>query len=175
MNVTVAPAIVTVATIHGGVRGNIIPDTVVMTGTIRTLDAAQRREVHDRVRKTAESIAQSFGATARVTINLGYPVTVNDPALTERMAPTLRAAAGGRAAVGPPTMGAEDFSYFQEKIPGLYFFLGVVPRGQDPVAAPKNHSPHFFADEAALPVGVRAMTQLTLDYMTGAGLPNPTP
>ena len=82
--------------------------------------------------------------------------------------PTLRAASNGHAAVGPPTLGAEDFSYFQQKIPGLYFFLGVVPKGQDPQKAAKNHSPHFFADEGALPVGVRAMTQLTLDYLSGA-------
>ena len=168
MDVTVAPQIVTIATIHGGVRNNIIPDSVVMTGTIRTLDAAQRADVHARIKRTAEKVAESFGATARVTIALGYPVTVNDPALTERMAPTLRAASNGRAAVGPPTLGAEDFSYFQQKIPGLYFFLGVVPKGQDPATAAKNHSPYFFADEGALPVGVRAMTQLTLDYLSGA-------
>jgi amidohydrolase len=167
MDVTVAPQIVTIATIHGGVRNNIIPDSVVMTGTIRTLDAAQRADVHARVKRTAEKVAESFGASARVTIELGYPVTVNDPALTERMAPTLRAASNGHAAVGPPTLGAEDFSYFQEKIPGLYFFLGVVPKGQDPAKAAKNHSPYFYADEGALPVGVRAMTQLTLDYLTG--------
>jgi amidohydrolase len=169
MDVTVAPQIVTIATIHGGVRNNIIPDSVVMTGTIRTLDAAQRADVHARVKRTAEKVAESFGATARVTIDLGYPVTVNDPALTERMAPTLRAASNGRAAVGPPTLGAEDFSYFQQEIPGLYFFLGVVPKGQDPTTAARNHSPYFYADEGALPVGVRAMTQLTLDYLSGAG------
>ena len=173
MDVTVAPQIVTIATIHGGVLNNIIPDSVVMTGTVRTLDAAQRADVHARIRRTAEKVAESFGASARVTIDLGYPVTVNDPALTERMAPTLRAAANGRAAIGPPTLGAEDFSYFQQKIPGLYFFLGVVPRGQDPQKAPKNHSPYFFADEGALPVGVRAMTQLTLDYLNGVGSPTP--
>ena len=168
MDVTVAPQIVTIATIHGGVRNNIIPDSVVMTGTIRTLDAAQRTDVHARIKRTVEKVAESFGASARVTIDLGYPVTVNDPALTERMAPTLRAASNGHAAVGPPTLGAEDFSYFQQKVPGLYFFLGVVPKGQDPAKAAKNHSPYFFADEGALPVGVRAMTQLTLDYLSGA-------
>ena len=75
--------------------------------------------------------------------------------------------------MGPPSLGAEDFSYFQQKIPGLYFFLGVVPRGQDPTKAARNHSPHFFADEGALPVGVRAMTQLTLDYLNGVGRPTP--
>lgn len=173
MDVTVAPQIVTIATIHGGVRNNIIPDSVTMTGTIRTLDPAQRADVHARVKRTAEKVAESFGASARVRIDLGYPVTVNDPTLTARMAPTLLAASNGRAAVGPPTLGAEDFSYFQQKIPGLYFFLGIVPKGQDPATAAKNHSPYFFADEGALPVGVRALTQLTLDYMTGAGRVTP--
>ena len=111
---------------------------------------------------------EAAGATASVSIPLGYPVTFNDPPLTRRMAPTLkRVARDGKADVGPPITGAEDFSFFQQKIPGLYFFLGVVPDGVDPATAPKNHSPLFFADEKALPVGVRALTQLTLDYMAG--------
>jgi amidohydrolase len=167
MDVTVAPSIVTIATIHGGVRGNIIPDSVVMTGTVRTLDPAQRLDVRMRVKRTAEKVAESFGATAQVTLQEGYPVTYNDPKLTERMVPSLRAAANGRAALAAPTMGSEDFSYFQQRIPGLYFFLGVTPGGQDPKTAPRNHSPYFAADEAALPVGVRAMTQVTLDYLAG--------
>jgi amidohydrolase len=165
MDLTVAPSIVTVAMIHGGVRNNIIPDSVVMDGTIRTLEREHRTDIHQRVRRTAEKVAESFGATASVTIDLGYPVTYNDPSLTERMAPSLRAAANGHVAVVPPWMGAEDFSYFQQKVPGFYFFLGVTPRGQDPAKAARNHSPYFFADEAALPVGVRAMTQVVLDYL----------
>ncbi len=167
IDVTVAPAIVTIATIHGGVRSNIIPDSVVMTGTIRTLDPSQRVDIRERVKRTAEKIAESAGATATVTLQQGYPVTYNDPKLTERMVPSLRAAANGRAGLMAPTMGSEDFSYFQQKIPGVYFFLGVVAAGQDPAKAPKNHSPYFAADEGALPVGVRAMTQVTLDYLNG--------
>jgi amidohydrolase len=167
-DLTVAPAVVTIATIHGGVRSNIIPDSVVMTGTIRTLDPKQRDEIRERVRRTAEKTAESFGATARVTMTAGYPVTWNDPALTEWSIASLRAAADGRVALAAPTMGSEDFSYFQQKIPGVYFFLGVTPRGQDPVTAPKNHSPFFAADEYALPVGVRALTQLALDYLNRA-------
>ena len=166
-DLTQAPAIVTIATIHGGVRGNIIPDSVVMTGTIRTLDPKQREDILQRVKRTAEKSAESFGATARVSVQQGYPVTYNDPALTERSLPSLRAAADGRVALAPPTMGSEDFSYFQQRIPGFYFFLGVTPRGQDPAAAPKNHSPYFAADEYALPVGVRALLQLTVDYLAG--------
>ncbi|MEX2179805.1 MAG: amidohydrolase [Gemmatimonadaceae bacterium] len=171
MNITTAPSIVTIGMIHGGVRNNIIPDSVVMQGTIRTLDAAHRTDIHARVTRAVEKVAESGGATAVATITLGVPVTHNDPALTARMAPTLHRVAGpGRASVMHAVTGAEDFSFFQEKIPGLYFFLGVTPESVDPATAPTNHSPYFFADEAALPVGVRALTQLTLDYMTAKGL-----
>jgi amidohydrolase len=166
MDITAAPSIVTVGMIQGGVRGNIIPDSVVMVGTIRTLDTLHQKDIHARIKRTVEKVAESAAATAAVTIALGYPVTFNDPALTARMAPTLkRAARDGKAAVTVPITGAEDFSFFQQKIPGLYFFLGVVPDGTNPATAPKNHSPLFFADEKALPYGVRALTQLTLDYM----------
>ena len=168
MDVTLAPSIVTVAMIHGGVRNNIIPDSVVMEGTIRTLDQGQQTDIHLRVKRTVEKVAESFGATAGVTITRGYPVTYNDPALTERMAPTLRSVANGRAAVVPPWTGAEDFAFFQQQIPGFYFFLGVTPSTQDPAKVARNHSPFFFADEGALPVGVRAMTQLVLDYASSS-------
>lgn len=169
VNVTTAPSIVTIGTFQGGVRNNIIPDSVVMEGTIRAFDPAMRTEIHERVRRTAEMIAASGGATARVTITLGPPVTYNDPALTARMAPTLERVAGpDRFETAPMITGAEDFAVYQENIPGMFFFLGVLPEGEDPATAPANHSPHFFADEAALPVGVRAMTQLALDYLTGA-------
>src|SRR5688572_17451669 len=168
MNVTAAPSIVTIGQITGGVRGNIIPDSVVMVGTIRTLDPTHHDDIHARIRRTAEKVAEAAGATAAVTITKAYPITYNDPGLTARMAPTLkRVARDGRAAIVPPETGAEDFSYFQQKIPGTYFFLGVTPDGTDPATAPKNHSPLFFADEKGLPVGVRALTQLTLDYLAG--------
>ena len=169
MDVTAAPSIVTIGQISGGVRGNIIPDSVVMVGTIRTLDPAQHDDIHARIRRTAEKVAEAAGATAQVTITKSYPITYNDPALTARMVPTLKKAArDGKAAILPAVTGAEDFSYFQQKIPGLYFFLGVTPDGTNPATTAKNHSPLFFADEKALPVGVRALTQLTLDYMAGA-------
>jgi amidohydrolase len=168
VDVTAAPSIVTIGTIDGGIRHNIIPDSVVMTGTIRALDPEMRKDIHQRVRRTAEAIAQSAGARAVVTIEEGAPVTYNDPALTERMSATLRRVAGAdRVSIVPPITGAEDFAYFQQEIPGMYFFLGIVPKGQDPATAPRNHSPHFFADEGALPVGVRAMAQLAVDYLTG--------
>ena len=138
-----------------------------MVGTIRTFDADVRRDIHRRIRRTAEQIAASAGATAEVSITHGYPVTVNDPELTARMVPTLQRVAGDDPVVVQDLMTvAEDFSYFQQEVPGLFFFLGVTPEDQDPATAPSNHSPLFFADEQALPVGVRALTNLTLDYMT---------
>jgi amidohydrolase len=168
MDLTSAPSIVTIGMIQGGVRGNIIPDSVVMVGTIRTLDPQHHDDIHARIRRTVEKVAESAGATSEVTITKSYPITYNDPALTARMVPTLkRTARDGKVAVVPPVTGAEDFSFFQQKIPGLYFFLGVTPDGVNPMTAAKNHSPLFFADEKALPVGVRALTQLTLDYMAG--------
>src|SRR5438034_1104001 len=119
VDLTAAPAIVTVGAINGGVRYNIIPDSVVMIGTIRTFDTAVRNDIHQRVRRTAESIAQSAGATAQVTIDTATAVTYNDPALTESILPTLRAVAGAsHVALGPPITAAEDFSRYQQRIPG---------------------------------------------------------
>jgi amidohydrolase len=169
VDVTAAPAIVTVGAINGGVRYNIIPDSVVMVGTIRTFDAAVRRDIHQRLRRTAESIAQSGGASALVVIDTGPPVTYNDPALTERMLPSLRAAAGpSRVALAPLITAAEDFSRYQQRIPGLFFFLGITPPGTDPRTVAANHSPRFFVDEAAFPVGVRALARAAVDYLSAA-------
>ena len=168
VDITAAPAIVTIGAVNGGVRNNIIPDSVVMIGTIRAFDVAMRRDIWARVRRTAEGIAQSAGATAAVTIDSGPPVTYNDPALTERMAPTLRRVAGSdKVCISEAKTTAEDFSRYQEKIPGLFFFLGITPPGTDPRTAAPNHSPRFFVDEAALPVGVRALSHLAVDYLTG--------
>jgi len=167
VDITAAPAVVTIGAINGGVRNNIIPDSVVMIGTIRTFDPAVQRDIHERVRRTAESIAQSAGATAQVTIEPGVPVTYNDPALTERMVPTLRRVAGaGNVGLNTPLTPAEDFSRYQQKIPGLFFFLGITPPGTDPRTAAPNHSPRFFVDEAAFPVGVRSLAHLAVDYLT---------
>ncbi|HEY9383945.1 MAG TPA: amidohydrolase [Gemmatimonadales bacterium] len=167
IDITKVPAIITVGSIHGGNRGNIIPDSVVMQGTVRTYDEAMRKDIQDRIRRTAEAIARSAGATASVEfVTPNYPVTINDPALTERMLPTLQRVAGDRqvllAGLQTPS---EDFSYFQQKIPGLFIYLGIVPKDQDPANAPRNHSPSFFADEAALPVGVRTLAGLALDWL----------
>lgn len=165
LDATLTPSIVTVGSIHGGVRGNIIPEEVEMVGTLRTFDAETRRQIHQRVTRTAMSIAESAGATAEVDIELGVPVTANDADLTRRMLPTLERVAGPGLVESPRITGAEDFSFFQEEIPGMFFFLGVAP--DDPSLVYPNHSPSFYADERALPVGVSAMTALTLDYLGG--------
>ena len=167
INVTAGPAIVTVGAIHGGVRNNIIPDSVVMIGTVRTFDIAVRDDIHRRMRRTAESIAQSAGATADVVIDTATAVTYNDPALTEKILPTLRQVAGANhVTLSPPITAAEDFSRYQQRIPGVFFFLGITPPGTDPAKASPNHSPRFYVDEAAFPVGVRAMAHLAVDYLS---------
>jgi amidohydrolase len=165
VNITEAPAVVTVGRFTGGNRSNIVPDSIELEGTIRAFNEDVRKDIQKRVRDIATHYAQSAGGSATVEFGLGYPVTINDPALTERMVPTLRRAAGAEnVRVGPLTGTAEDFSFFQQKVPGLFFFLGVTPRNQDYTKAAMNHSPLFFADESALPVGVKAMTSLVLDY-----------
>jgi amidohydrolase len=170
IDLTLAPAVITIGMIQGGNRGNIIPDSVLMLGTIRTFDENMRKDIFDRVRRTAENIAKSAGATATVNI-WGYGlVTYNDPALTERMLPALRRAAGdANVAVSKLVSASEDFPAFTQTIPGLYFFLGIVPRGQDLNTVPRNHSPFFAVDEAALPVGVRAMANLAVDFLKAGG------
>ena len=173
VNITELPAIVTVAQFNGGIRSNIIPDTVMLVGTIRTFGAAQQALIFERVRRTAEGIAASAGATVEVTLTTGYPVTENNVALTEQMMPSIRRAVGAdRVGVAPMVTGSEDFSYFQEKVPGVFMFLGVTPRDQDYTKAAQNHSPYFFADESALPAGVRTLSSLALDFLTGTTPPS---
>jgi amidohydrolase len=167
LDATTAPSIVTVGAIHGGVRNNIIPDEVEMIGTIRALDAKMRDEIHARIKRTAESIAASAGATATVTITTGYPITYNDRALTERSLPSLRRVAGNDSVrLVNAVLGAEDFSFFQQKVPGLFFWLGTRPKDQTPEQAASNHSPLFYVDESGLGLGVRALSQVAVDYLT---------
>lgn len=165
VDATLTPSIISVGRMSGGVRNNIIPSRVELEGTIRTFDEPTRAALHTRIERTATAIAESAGAKALVTINKIVPVTANDPALTKKMAPTLeRVALDNRAVESGRITTAEDFSFYQLKVPGLFFFLGVADPN-DPNPAP-NHSPYFYADERALPVGVRAMTHLALDYLT---------
>ena len=168
VDLTRSPAVVTIGRIDGGVRSNIVPDSVLMIGTIRSLDGEVRRELHRRIRRTVEHIAASQGATAEVTIagEYGYPVTANDPDLLARMTPTLRGVAGdGFGDDVTPVLGAEDFSYFANEVPGLYLWLGIKTPGASNESFPPNHSPLFRIDESALPLGVRALTHLAVDFL----------
>ena len=170
VDITSVPAIVTVGAINGGIRSNIIPDSVVMIGTIRTFDATQRQLIFANMKRTAEQIALASGATAGFVVDSGYPVTVNDTVLTTQMLPTMRWATGNAGAVIRPLVtGAEDFSYFQEKVPGMFVLLGVTPTGQNPAKVAANHSPYFFADEAALPNGVKVMVALAAEFLAAGG------
>jgi len=163
---TLAPSIVTVGAIHGGVRNNIIPDQVEMIGTIRSLDAKMRDDIHTRIRRTAESIATAAGATANVEITTGYPITYNDPALTEKSLASLRKASKNVRLVNA-VLGAEDFSFFQQQVPGLFFWVGTRPPNQTPEEAPSNHSPLFYVDESGLAFGLRALAHVAVDYLNG--------
>lgn len=162
LDATRTPSVISIGAIKGGVRGNIIPDEVVMEGTIRTFDNTTRDEIHQRIERTAANIAESAGAIAEVKINKGYPATINDSELTKAMAPTLQRIAGDKFREATRSMASEDFAYFASDIPSMYFFLGTKPEGQ--ALAYPNHSPKFNPDERALPIGVSAMTALVLDY-----------
>ncbi len=168
IDVTKAPAIVTIGKIQGGVRNNIIPDDVRLEGTIRTFDQDVQADIHRRIQLTAQAIAQSGGAEAKVEIVRVTPVTFNDPTLTERMIPTLtRVGGANNVSVAPLTTGAEDFSRFQKVVPGLYIFLGSVSPGIAPETSPSNHSPLYAVDEAVLPLGMRVLANLAADYLFG--------
>lgn len=159
-------AVITVGRIQSGIRENIIPEEAFMAGTIRTLDAGMQDKIHEKIKLTATKIAESAGATAEVTIRRGYPVTYNDPALTEKMASSLERAAGKEKTVRiNASTGAEDFSFFQQQVPGLFFFVGALPPGQDPAKAPSHHTPDFMIDEKGFITGIRAMLNVTTDYM----------
>jgi amidohydrolase len=163
------PAVVTVGMIKGGVRENIIPDSVEMRGTIRTFDETMRDDVHERVTTLAEAVSRGSRAGCTVCIEKNYPVTVNDPALTALMVPTLERVAGAsKLQLVPKVTGSEDFSYFQRLVPGLFFFVGVTRPDVDPAKAPANHSPRFHVDESALLLGLRSMLHLTCDYLESA-------
>jgi metal-dependent amidase/aminoacylase/carboxypeptidase family protein len=167
VNIAESPSIVTIGIIRGGVRNNIIPDEVQLEGTIRTFSERVQDDLHRRVKLTAESIAASAGATATVEITRQYPVTFNNPALTESMLPTLRRVAGaGKVSLGPPVTAAEDFSFFAQRAPGMFIFLGSNKPGVDPTTAPVNHSPLYEVDEGVLPLGVRTLSNLAVDYLS---------
>ncbi|RMF11041.1 MAG: amidohydrolase [Alphaproteobacteria bacterium] len=166
LDITKAPSVITVGKITGGVRANIIPDEVVMEGTIRTFDPEIRAQLLERLERTVNRVAEANGATAEVSVRSYAPVNYNDPELTRQMVPSLEAAAGvDRVRVADLVMGAEDFAYFSREIPGLYVFLGVNREGVGPEEAAPNHSPLFFVNETALKVGVRTLAGLAIDYL----------
>lgn len=170
-NIMLAPAVVTIGTINGGTRHNIIPEEVVMTGTVRTFGNDVQQQVNERIERTAKGIAEAAGASADVKIVDSYLTTVNNPALTDRMVPTLRRAAQDRVVVSPMVTGSEDFSFYANEAPGLFVFLGVTPMAQLGKAAP-NHSPGFLVDDAALVTGVRTLSMLASDYLQQAQAAN---
>ena len=160
-------AVVTVGTIHGGVRYNVIPPDVELSGTIRALSPAVQQKIWASIRRIATNIAESAGATADVAIEPYVPVTINDPALTARMLPTLQAVAGpGHVREIKAVTGAEDFSFYQEKVPGLFLFVGGMSKGQDPTTAADHHTAGFRIDESGLTLGVKTLATLAADYLT---------
>ena len=167
IDITETPAVISFGAINGGIRENIMPESVEMIGTIRTFQPAHRVEIFDRLQRTATQIALAQGAKASVEISEGYPVTVNEQRLTEKMLPTLQRVAGAENVLRIPlTTGAEDFSFFAQTVPGLYFFVGVTEAGIDPRSAPGNHSPNFKVDESALPLALNLTLQVALDYLS---------
>jgi amidohydrolase len=167
MNLPEEPSVVTVGMFQAGNRSNIIPDEAKMEGTIRAFDEGHRTEIHGFVEKIATLIAESGGAKANVHISRGYPVTSNDKKLTEWSVPVLKRVAGDAAVtICPKTCGAEDFSFFQNKVPGFFFFIGCTPKEQDCKYAASNHSPRFYVDETGLKVGVKAMASLAADWLS---------
>jgi amidohydrolase len=170
-NLALSPAVVTIGAIHGGEAGNVIPETVQMTGTIRTYDQQVRELIHRDSRMTAEKIAESAGAKADVSIVKIYDTTVNNERLAEWARPVLQRATDGRVSRGPLVGASEDFSFFAEATPGLFIFMGITPRDQDPAKAAPNHSPGFFVDESALVIGTRTMASLAVNFLGSESKP----
>ena len=165
-DLTKAPAVITIGSFHSGNRGNIIPEVAEMEGPIRSFDVGMQKSLHQKIKLTAEKIAESAGAMAEVEIEIGSPVTYNDPKLTAMMAPSFQRTVGiTNAIVVAPTTLAEDFSFFQEKVPGLFFFVGAYPSEMKLGNPPVHHTADFMMDEKSFVTGVKAMLNLTVDYM----------
>jgi len=168
LDLTENPAIVTVGSIKGGNRPNIIPETVELTGTLRAFSKSDVKMLNERVIQIATKTAEAQNATVEIKLpyTTRYPVTFNDPALTAQMLPSLQKTAGAsNVLLKPAVTGAEDFSFYEEKVPGIYFFLGGMPKGADPLKAPSHHTPDFYIDESGFALGVKSLCNLTLDYM----------
>ena len=163
-------AVVTVGAIHGGIRQNIIPEEVNMIGTIRSLDADMQKTIHRRIKEVAVNIAESAGAKADVNIDVMYPITYNDPKLTDQMVGSLEAVAGkNNVKITPAQTGAEDFSFYQQKVPGFFYFLGGMTKGTKVEDAAPHHTPDFRIDESCFVLGMKSLCHLTVDYMEQSG------
>jgi len=162
---TKAPVVISVGKINAGVRENIIPEELTMAGTIRTLDSAMQKDVHERITLTATKIAESMGATAEVTFDTKTLVTYNTPELVKKMLPSLEKSAGKENVSEMEwTTGAEDFSYFGEKAPAFFFYVGGMPKGKNPKDTAAHHTPDFYVDDSRLDVGVKAFCNIVFDY-----------
>jgi amidohydrolase len=163
---TKAGAVITIGSMHAGIRRNIIAEDALLQGTIRAFDDEMQKKIHRDIIRTATKIAESAGAKAEVDIQIMYPATVNDPTLTEQMAPSLvRAAGAENVKITVPVTMAEDFSFFQREVPGFFFFLGAYPTDMKLEKQPTHHTADFMIDEKAMTTGVKAFINLTLDYM----------
>jgi len=159
-------AVISVGSIHSGIRFNIIPESLEMIGTIRTLDRDMKEHIRKRMNEMVPAIAQVYRAEATVEIQDGTDITFNNTALTTQILPSLQRVAGKENVIEIDAItGAEDFSYFQKEVPGFFFFLGGTPLSMDEKDAPSHHTPAFFVDDASMKLGVKALTQLTLDYL----------
>jgi len=158
--------VISVGFMQSGIRSNIIPESAKMIGTIRTLDTEMQEKIHEKIRATATNIAESAGATAKVTIEKGYPVTYNDPALTAKAIEVLKPVIGeDHLHLSDAVTGAEDFSFFAREVPGFFFFLGGRPSSVQVADAAPHHTPDFYVDDAGMKTGIKALLHLTLDYM----------
>lgn len=165
-DLTQAAAVISIGRINSGIRENIIPETLEMSGTIRTFDPEMQKIIHEKIKLIATKIAESSGAQAEVIIDKKTPVTYNDDKITRQLVSSLKYAAGENNVVEiTPDTGSEDFAYYQEKVPGVFFFVGACPPDVDPAKAPSHHTPDFIMDERSMLVGLKAMLQITFDYM----------
>ena len=168
LKLTQDAAVVTIGSIHGGVRSNIIPEEVELIGTIRALDPEMRKQIHQKIRQITKGVTESMGATAEVQIPMSthYPVTYNTPKLVQQMLPTMVNQAGENNVVLIDAItGAEDFSFFAKEVPGFYFFLGGRPTSVSAEDAPAHHTPEFYIDESGMKLGVKTLSQMALDYL----------
>ena len=169
MELVKAPVVITIGKIHGGIRNNIIPDECIMEGTIRALDSKMQQDVQQRIKTTATKIAEAWGATAEVSFDAKTLVTYNPPELVKKMLPSLQSAAGADKVMERNWVtGSEDFSFYGTKAPSFFFYLGGMPKGNDPEKAPPHHTAQFYVDDAGMKTGIKAFLHLVFDYMNSS-------